>query len=96
MSKIMLELQKNIGEILELVPNDAKIIPGHGPLGTRKDLVDYKRMLDETIAAIKANKDSGKSLDECKAAGVPKAWAGLGESGFIKTPQWVEIVFNSL
>ena len=89
-------LRDNIKKVLSMVDDNTQIIPGHGPLGTKKDLARYHQMLDETIAHIKKSKDAGKSLDEAKAAGIPAAWQSLGEGGFIKTDQWIEFVYSSL
>jgi len=59
-------------------PDDATVVPGHGPLTTMEGLKTYHRMLMETTAHVAAMMEGGKSLEEIKAAGVPAEWQDLG------------------
>lgn len=55
----------------------------------------YHQMLLETVDVVRKQMQSGKSLDEIKAAGMPdkyKDWGG----GFISTPVWIETIHRSL
>lgn len=88
-------LTKNIGMVLEKLPADVKIIPGHGPLSTKDDLAAYHEMLETTIGVVEKARRAGKTLDEIKAAGFGEAWKTWG-SGFINESAWVEIVYRSL
>src|SRR4051812_4056068 len=91
----VISLTRNVDEIIKKLPADVKIIPGHGPLSALDDLKQYHRMLVETTEIIRAQKASGKSLDEIKKQGLPDQWKTWG-SGFINTDRWVELVFRSL
>lgn len=44
------------------------VVPGHGPLGTRADLVEYRDMLVTIRANVAALKKQGKTLEETIAA----------------------------
>ena len=91
----VLGYQRNVTKILNALPEGAKIIPGHGPLGDKQDLQSFSTMLMETINPVRQAISQGKTLDQIKAAGVDekyKAWA----VGFINTPRWLQIVYNSL
>lgn len=88
-------LIKNIAAILARIPKDAKVIPGHGPLSTVKDLETYRRMLVETVAPVRQAMAAGKSLGEIQEAGVPDQWKSWG-NGFIKTDKWLETIHKSL
>jgi len=88
-------LLKIIETALQKIPADAKVIPGHGALGTRADLEKYRDMLVETIALVKKAIADGKSVADVKAAGMPEKYKDWG-SGFINTSRWLEISFNSL
>jgi len=52
--------------ILAHTADDVKIIPGHGNLATKADLVKYLGVLNDTTAAIQAEINQGKSLDQIK------------------------------
>lgn len=88
-------LAKNIGEIITKIPTGAKLIPGHGPLSTIDDLKLYHRMLLETTDIVRKKVAAGKSLDVIKTEGLPDEWKSWG-TGFIKTDQWIELIFKSL
>lgn len=91
----VLNLAKNIGEIIERLPAGVKIIPGHGPLSTVDDLKLYHRMLIETIDIVRKQVLAGKTLEQIKAGGLPETWKTWG-TGFIKTDQWIELIYRSL
>lgn len=88
-------LRDSIGEVLEHLPPDAKVIPGHGPLSSVDDLKTYHRMLTECVATVKAGKDAGKSVEEIQAGGLPDEWKGWG-SGFINESVFITSIFESL
>ena len=88
-------LSKNIGEIIPKLPEGAKLIPGHGRISTIDDLKAYHRMLMETTEVVRKKMASKETLDQIKKEGLPAEWKSWGE-GFIKTDQWIELVFRSL
>jgi glyoxylase-like metal-dependent hydrolase (beta-lactamase superfamily II) len=85
----------NVDRALALVPADAKVIPGHGPLASVADLKAFRDMLVETTGVVKQALAAGKTLEQVKAAGLPEKWKDWG-TGFINTSRWLEICFNSL
>ena len=88
-------LERGIAHVLENLPADAQVIPGHGPLSTVDDLRLYHRMLGETIATVRSRMEDGATLEEVQAAGVGSEWDGWGE-GFISTERWLETIYRSL
>jgi cyclase len=47
---------------------DTTLIPGHGTLVTKKDLLAYRAMLVDVLAKVKSLRDQGKSLKDVLAA----------------------------
>ena len=88
-------LVKNIGELVNKIPADAKLIPGHGPISTLDDLKSYHRMLQQTTEIVRGKIAAGKTLDQIKSEGLPDEWKPWG-AGFIKTDRWVETIYKSL
>ena len=88
-------LVKNIGELVNKIPADAKLIPGHGPISTLDDLKSYHRMLQQTTEIVRGKIAAGKTLDQIKSEGLPDEWKTWG-TGFIKTDRWVETIYKSL
>jgi len=87
--------QKNVNTVLNHLPEEVKIIPGHGDLATKDDLDRFATMLSDTINPVRQSISLGKSLDQIKAAGVNEKYKTWGV-GFINTSRWIEIVYNSL
>lgn len=85
---------KNTETILRDLPDDVKIIPGHGPLSTKTELQASLTMLKETTAIVREQMNAGKSLADIQAAGFPEKWQSWG-TGFINNDRWAEIVFKS-
>lgn len=84
----------NIGKMIQMIPADAKIIPGHGPVSTIDDLKDYHAMLIDTTLIVRKHMKAGKSLEEIKKAGFPAKYKEAG-SGFINTDAWIETIYRS-
>lgn len=82
-------------KVLAEVPDDVKIIPGHGPLGTKDDLRKFVQMLKETSAAVQQGIKQGKTLAQLKQEKVLAKWDSFGQS-FIKTDVFTEILYDSL
>lgn len=81
--------------VLAVADDATKIIPGHGPLMTKADLVAWRDMLvkvRDRIAALAAQK---KTLDEIKAA-KPTAEFDAKHEGMIKPDVLVETIYKSL
>ncbi|MEJ7862258.1 MAG: MBL fold metallo-hydrolase [Pyrinomonadaceae bacterium] len=91
----VLGLTKNIADVINRVPADVKIIPGHGNLSTLTDLKNYHQMLTETTDIVQKGMIGGKTLEGIKKDGLPAKYQSWG-SGFIKTDVWIETIYKSL
>lgn len=88
-------LTENIAEVIDELPADVAVIPGHGPISTLDDLKAYYRMLVETTDIVRGQMAAGKTLDQIKAQGLPAEWQSWG-TGFISAERWLETIFQSL
>ena len=86
----------NLDVILDLIDEDTKIIPGHGPLAEWQDLKDFRDMLVETSDIVHERIQKWMSLDEIKAAGLPEEIVERWGNGFLNTEQWIGILHASL
>ena len=85
----------NVDEVLAHIPDDAKVIPGHGPLSDKNGLRRFVAMLKSTSAAVEAGIGAGKSLEQLKSEKVLAAWDSWGQ-GFIKTDVWIDTLHSEL
>lgn len=87
-------LTANVERLVQSYSSETTIVPGHGGLATMDDFKAYLRMLKETTGIVRAHIDSGKSLEEIKAAGLPAEWEGWAWR--IDVPTWVSFIHTSL
>ncbi|MFL0808773.1 MAG: MBL fold metallo-hydrolase [Agarilytica sp.] len=87
---------KGVKAVLALCDKNTKIIPGHGPIATKKDLKNYLKMLKTAHKAIKKLKDKGMSREEVMAANptakLDKKWG----NGIFKGDVWSGIVYDGI
>lgn len=70
-----------IRRLLEMVPKDAKIVPGHHRLSTYRDLEELDRMLREVTELVRRQIAEGRTLEEIKTRGLPARWREWEERG---------------
>lgn len=81
---------------IELADEATLVVPGHGPVSNRAELVAYGDMLQRYRDAIAAMKREGRTLQQVIAARPTAATdAALGKA-FIKPDQLVTSIYNSL
>jgi len=86
---------KNVEKIIRLLPDDVKIIPGHGVLTDLNGLKKFHSMLVETCSYVKNKADKGISFDDIKQEGLPEKWMSWGK-GFIKEESWITFIYQSI
>ena len=82
--------------LLRLADADTRIVPGHGPLATKADLVKYRDMLSTAADRVRRLKASGKSLEESIAAKPFTDLDGDWGGGRYKGDDFVRIVYLTL
>ncbi|WP_417613538.1 MBL fold metallo-hydrolase [Parasphingorhabdus sp.] len=82
-------------KVLAMVDDDTKIIPGHGPMATKADLIAYRDMLKTVIEAVEKAQGEGKSLEQVQAMKPAAQW-DVNPDAFIKGDAFVEAVYKSL
>jgi len=75
-----------------LANDETKIIPGHGAISTKKDLLAYRDMLQAITDTIKADMDKGLSLQQIIDKKPIEQYAG----GFVQPAAFVKIVYDSI
>lgn len=86
---------RNLEDAMKKIPADAKIIPGHGPLSTLKEMKELHEMLVATSGIVEQAIAAGKTLEQVKADGLPEKWKGW-EAPTLKTERWLEILYRGL
>ncbi len=82
-----------VDKVLSTLPDDAKVIPGHGALSDKAGLRAFAEALRGTTKAVATALAAGKTLDQMKAENILAPWDSWGK-GFIKTNAWLETLVN--
>ncbi|MCW8884074.1 MAG: MBL fold metallo-hydrolase [Motiliproteus sp.] len=87
---------KAVDTMLAMTNADTKIIPGHGPLATPKDLEVFRDMLKGVRDVIKPMIAAGKSKKEVIAAKPTQAFDPRWGRGFLKPDAFAGIAYDAL
>jgi len=84
-----------IDRLLPMLDDDTKLIPGHGGLSGKKDVLAYRKMIATVVGRIEPMARSGKTLQQVLAA-KPTREFDEEWGKFRKPDAFVEIVYNGL
>ena len=90
-----LAILANLDVVLPMIPDDAAVISGHGPLSDKQELYRLRKMLDDTITLVRTQKEAGRSLDEIIAGGPGAEYESWGY-GYMSADGWIEMIYRSL
>lgn len=83
-------------KILSMADADTKIIPGHGPQGSKADLQAAHDMLVDALARVKQLVDAGKAEAEVLAENPLGSYHDDWNWGFITTEKMTQTLYRSL
>jgi glyoxylase-like metal-dependent hydrolase (beta-lactamase superfamily II) len=84
-----------VEKVIALLPPDAKVIPGHGPVSSVDDMRVYLKLLKDTREVVQNALKQGKSLDQMRQAKILDPWKKYS-GGFISEDAFLETLYNSL
>lgn len=82
--------------VLSRATSTTVVVPGHGPAGTRTDLIAYRDMLVAVGSRVRELVEQGLSLDEVIAARPTAAWDERYAAGGVSPERFVRILFEDL
>lgn len=80
-----------VGMVLDILPDDAIMVAGHGRIMTNNELVEYHRMLVDATKAITDGLKAGKDTTELVAQNILAKWDSYGQ-GEISTETFLNDV----
>ncbi len=87
--------RNNVAAMIRKIDDKTKVIPGHGSLANKDDLIRFKHMLDDSINWMKNKLSSGMTLKEIQTEGMPVEFASW-EWSFISEEKWIDTLYNGL
>lgn len=82
--------------ILTLINDDTKVIPGHGPLSNKAELVKYVGMLTTLRERVNNYIAAGKTLAEIEKIGPSKEFDPEWGDGFLSPADFIRILYEDL
>lgn len=87
---------RSIDLVLELADAETVIIPGHGPIADRDDLIAYRDMLTKARDAISPLIADGKSVEEIVTAAPTKEFDAQWGGGFLNPERFLRVMHAAL
>jgi glyoxylase-like metal-dependent hydrolase (beta-lactamase superfamily II) len=83
-------------KLLAVADNNTKVVPGHGPLGNKADLMKYRDMLATVRGRLQKLKASGKSVQEAVAAKPLDDLDPVWGKGLFNSDTFIQIAYPAL
>ena len=90
------DLIKTISKLLKVTNQETLIIPGHGDLSSRSDLIEYRYMLKSISSDVERMKAMGLSLRQVQQQKPTQKFDSRWEGDLITGDQFVGFIYNTL
>ena len=85
-----------VQKLIETTDEKTQIIPGHGPLASRADLIAYQDMLTFANASMRDLKKAGKTVEQAIAADPMADYDAKWSGGLFTTEKWISLLYVSI
>lgn len=87
-------LMGTLDVVLAMIDDNTAVIPGHGEMSNKAEMVAYRAMIGEAVSRVEALHEQGKTLEEAVAA---KPLNGFDRGqGFISEDAFVTAIWKSI
>jgi len=83
-------------KLLAVADNNTKIVPGHGPLGNKADLMKFRDMLTTVRDRLQKMKSASKTMDEAVAAKPLDDLDPVWGKGLFNSDTFIQIAYPAL
>ncbi|NQV18826.1 MAG: MBL fold metallo-hydrolase [Armatimonadetes bacterium] len=84
----VMKYKDNVQQLLDILPEDTQIIPGHGADGSMEDLRAFLNMLIDTEALVKQGLDDGKDLETMQEEDLLKGYESF--ESYTNKSLWIQ------
>ncbi len=85
-----------VQKLIDTTDENTKIIPGHGPLASRADLIAYQDMLTSANTSMRDLKKAGKTVEQAIAANPMADYDTKWSDGLFTTEKWIGLLYASV
>ena len=90
----VVDAMNSLDAVIRMIDGETKVIPGHGPMSNKAELVAYRAMMGDAVERVRGLVAEGKTMEEAVAA-KPLADFDRG-TGFIDADGFVTAIYRSL
>lgn len=87
---------KGVDKVLRIADDQTKIISGHGPLGDKNQLQNYREMLALAYERLNSLKAQGKTMQEAVAAKPLADLEATWGKGIFTGDRWIELIYSGV
>jgi glyoxylase-like metal-dependent hydrolase (beta-lactamase superfamily II) len=87
-------LMSTLDLVLQMIDDETKVIPGHGPMSNKAELTAYRAMIGQAVAQVETLHQQGMSLDEALAT-EPLSNIDRGQ-GFVSAAGFATAIWYSI
>lgn len=91
----LLGMIENLDAVLAILPDDVKVIPGHGKLSTKADVRKHNEMLRDCVARVRAARREGQTLAQMQQRNVLAEYDAFGQD-FVPTRDFIALIHSEL
>jgi glyoxylase-like metal-dependent hydrolase (beta-lactamase superfamily II) len=82
-----------VDQLIAMISDDTKIIPGHGVLANKADLQRFVDMIKQTSQKVKRLKINGLTVEDIVEAGLGEEWQSWSWN-FINEEKWIRTLYR--
>jgi cyclase len=86
----------SVAMLINRIDDKARVIPGHGSLSNKTELIEYHDMLQAVYKQMLALKNAGKTLEQVVAAKPSARFDEKWGGGFLKADAWVSTLYGAM
>ena len=84
-----------VQKLIATTDENTRIIPGHGPLASRADLVAFQDMLTFSNASVRDLKKQGKTLEQAIKANPLEDYDAKWSHVIFSSAKWLELLYTA-
>lgn len=85
-----------VQKLIDTTDDNTKIIPGHGPLAGRADLIAYQEMLTSADTSLRDLKKAGKTVEQAITANPLADYDTEWSDGLFTSEKWIGLIYASV
>lgn len=86
----------NLDDIIAITDDNTIVIPGHGELSTRQDMIEFRDILMDIIDGVQQGIDDGMNLGQIQSLAIASKYDEQWGGGFIKGKDFINFTYQSL